>query len=100
VSEPVTFTLPPELIEALVDAVTDRVLERLAERETQGKGRQEWLSIASAATHMDVSQERVRKLIARGELPHYQEAPGCRVLLRRAEVDEAMSRWRSREERR
>jgi excisionase family DNA binding protein len=94
VSGPVTFTLPDGIVEAIIDAVADRVLARLAEREDRGNGRREWLSIASAAEYMDVSAERVRKLIARGELPHYQEAANCRILLRRAEVDSWLEGFR------
>jgi len=40
---------------------------------------------------LDVSPERVRKLIARRAIPHYQDGHGCRIFLRRRELDE----WKS-----
>jgi excisionase family DNA binding protein len=94
VSEGVQITFPPELLDAIIDAVTERVLDRGRDRDDDGDRWPEWLSIATAATYMDVSAERVRKLIARGELPHYQEAANCRILLRRAEVDAWLESFR------
>jgi hypothetical protein len=47
----------------------------------------EWFNVESAAAYMDVAPERVRKLIARGAVAYSQEGAGCRVLLRRADVD-------------
>src|SRR6266540_18458 len=55
----------------------------------------EWMNVETAARYLDVSPERVRKLQARGELPFYQEAPGCRVAFNRRELDEAIRRWRA-----
>jgi excisionase family DNA binding protein len=49
--------------------------------------RQEWLNVDSAAAYMDVSAERVRKLIARRAIAYSQEGPGCRVLLNRRDLD-------------
>ncbi|MBA2460729.1 MAG: helix-turn-helix domain-containing protein, partial [Actinobacteria bacterium] len=77
-------------LEAIADVVEARVLERLGDLSAQP----EWLSVESAAVYLDVSPERVRKLVARRALPYYQDGIGCRVFLRRRELDEWMSRTR------
>jgi len=83
----VKIELPSEALDELVSEVTRRVLAELEPVEN----RQEWLSVESAAYHLDVSAERVRKLIARRAITYYQDGPGCRVSLRRSELDEWMS---------
>lgn len=80
--------LPSSIIDAIAELVEQRLLARMPEAAP------EWLSIETAATYLDVSPERVRKLVARRALPHYQEGPGCRVFLHRSELDEWMSRSR------
>jgi excisionase family DNA binding protein len=77
--------LPDEVLEAIISAVTERVLVRL--EPALGDLWPAWMSVDTAARYLDVSPERVRKLIARREIPFYQEAPGCRVLFQRAELD-------------
>lgn len=84
------LAVPPAMLDAIADLVEERVLGRLATAEAAA----EWLSIETAARYLDVSPERVRKLVARRAIPHYQEGPGCRVFLRRRELDEWMSRSR------
>jgi excisionase family DNA binding protein len=80
-------SLDPAALDALARLVETRVLERLDDRQ----GWPEWLSVENAAAYLDVSPERVRKLIAAGKLPSYSEGPGCRRFLRRSEIDAAMS---------
>ena len=83
------FTLPVEAFEQLVEQVAERVLERVADL---GAGdTREWLSVQSAAEYLDCTQERVRKLIARRQIPYYSEGVGCRITLRRADLDEWLS---------
>jgi excisionase family DNA binding protein len=89
-----TVTLPDEFVERIAARAAQLVLAELADRE-HGNGHPEWLDVPGAAAYLSVSQERIRKLQARGELPHYQEAPGCRVLFNRSELDAAMRRWRT-----
>ena len=91
--------LPPELLDGLVEEVTARVLAQLAEREADGDAWPEWMSVETAARYLDVSEERVRKLKDRREIPHYQEAPGCRVFFRRSDLDEWMGGFRQGESR-
>jgi excisionase family DNA binding protein len=83
-------TLPEDVVEEIARRAAEIVLDRLAERERWP----EFLSVGTAARYLDVSPERVRKLQARGELPYHQEGPGCRVLFRRQDLDEALERWR------
>jgi excisionase family DNA binding protein len=84
-----SFSLPEAVVEQLVEQVAERVLERLADHDGRGDGR-EWLNVASAAAYMECSEERLRKLIARRALPYYSEGRGCRISLRRSEVDDYM----------
>jgi excisionase family DNA binding protein len=56
----------------------------------------EWMNVETVARYLDVSPERIRKLKARREIPFHQEGPGCRVLFRRAEIDNWMSGARHR----
>jgi excisionase family DNA binding protein len=46
-----------------------------------------WMNVATVARYLDVSPERVRKLVARREIPFTQEAPGCRVFFSRCDLD-------------
>ena len=46
------------------------------------------MSVETAARYMDVSSERIRKLTSRRALPFYSEGVGCRITLRRADLDE------------
>jgi len=48
------------------------------------------MNVATCARYLDVSPERVRKLVATRRIPYSQEAPGCRVFFRRSELDEWM----------
>lgn len=54
----------------------------------------EWMSLATAARYLDVSPERLAKAKQRGKVPCYQEGRGCRILFRRAELDEWMGAHR------
>ncbi|MBA3844185.1 MAG: helix-turn-helix domain-containing protein, partial [Actinobacteria bacterium] len=49
----------------------------------------EWMGVETAARYLDVSPQRLRKLVAAGSIPHVQEGPGCRVFFGRADLD----RW-------
>jgi excisionase family DNA binding protein len=54
----------------------------------------EWMDAFKAADYLGVSVERVRKLKDRGAIPAYQEAPRCRVLFRRRDLDASMEALR------
>lgn len=90
-----TFSLPAEVVEAIAERAAEIVLARL------GDGREserwpDWMSVETAARYLDVSPERVRKLVARREIPFSQEAKGCRVFLRRSDLDAWMDGYRAR----
>jgi excisionase family DNA binding protein len=53
-----------------------------------------WMSVETAATYLDVSPERVRKLVTRREIPYHQEAAGCRVFFSRPDLDAWMETYR------
>jgi excisionase family DNA binding protein len=92
-----TASLAIVVPEQLVQAIVERVLVVLDEREQARESAwPEWMSVETAAAYLDVSPERVRKLQARGQLPFFQEAPGCRVTFSRRELDETIRRWRAR----
>jgi excisionase family DNA binding protein len=94
VSDAFTIALPPELLEQVVDAVAARVLERLESQLSPGRAWPEWMNVETAANYLDVSPERLRKLQARREVPFHQEAPGCRVLYGRSDLDQWMNSFR------
>lgn len=95
ISEPerLSLDIPARTLDVIVDAAAARTLERIA-AEQEAEPWPEWLSVETAARYLDVSPERLRKLQARREVPFYQEAPGCRVLFRRRELDEWMAAFR------
>jgi hypothetical protein len=73
-------------------------LERLAERliphfegKTQGSD-DRWISASDAAAHLGMSVHALHKLTAARQIPFEQDAPGCKLWFRRAELD----RWRQR----
>lgn len=80
----VTITLPPEAIDTIVELVADKVIATLEARELTWPA---FMSIATLATYVDMPVERIRKLIARHEIPYLQEAPGCRVFFDRVAID-------------
>jgi len=83
---PLNLAVPPEMLEAVAERAAEIVLER-----SPASSWPEWMSVDTAARYLDVPVERVRKLKERRELPYYQDAPGCRVFFRRAELDAWMA---------
>jgi excisionase family DNA binding protein len=55
----------------------------------------QWMSVTTASRYLDVSPERLRKLIARRQIPFVQEGRGCRVSLSRHDLDQCMRGQRS-----
>jgi len=89
-SEPLTLTLPHALIEALAAAISEHLLNRL-HPVTSADPWPEWMAIETAARYLDVSPQRLRKLVSRREIPFHQEDKGCRILFRRGDLDDWMS---------
>jgi excisionase family DNA binding protein len=86
----VTLTIHVELNGVRVPFVLDddalAAIAAALERPIDDSARQEWMNVESAARYLDVSPERVRKLVARREIPFTQEAPGCRVFFSRSDL--------------
>ena len=86
--------LREEILDDLIEVVIERLLKALDERDASGRGWPAFMSIETAASYLDVSVERVRKLKERREIPYIQEAPGHRVLFARRYLDAWMASLR------
>lgn len=86
-------SIPDSVIEALATAVCERLLPAL---QAAGRGEPwpEWMAIETASRYLDVSPQRIRKLVSHRQIPFHQEDRGCRILFRRADLDEWMARFR------
>lgn len=90
-----SITIPAELVKVFVAELARLVaLEALDGCATVG-AQPEFMSVETAARYLDVSPERLRKLQARRKIPFYQEDVGCRVLFRRADLDQWMATFRN-----
>jgi excisionase family DNA binding protein len=81
----------PPWLEFLLDQLADKVARRLHELQAAApaealKTGSPWMNVKSAATHLDWSPQRLYKLTARGEVPHYKQ--DGRLLFHRAELDQ------------
>ena len=85
----VTVAVPTELIELVATRAAELVAERLARQDAEPWP--EWMSIETAARYLDCTVQRMRKLVARREVPYSQESPGCRVFFHRLELDRWMA---------
>jgi hypothetical protein len=70
----------------------DEQLEELARRIVSGllgaeRDRDEWLDLASAARHLRIHPDTLRKRARGGLVPYEQAGPGCRVYFRRSDLD-------------
>jgi len=83
---------------SLVEAALEQLVERIARRvvalqdeEQQSRpeidGPSPWMSVKTAATYLDWSKQRLYKLTASGEIPHYKHEG--RLLFHRCELE----RW-------
>jgi excisionase family DNA binding protein len=88
-----SLALPPETVEALAERAAAIVLTRLDNRSTSDAW-PEFMNVATAARYLDVSEERIRKLKDRRQIPYYQGGPRCRVSFRRTELDTWMASFR------
>ena len=76
------------LDEALIGSIAERVASLLSsERPTEESAWPEWMNVETLARYLDCSPERIRKLVARREIPFAQEAAGCRISFRRQSID-------------
>jgi Helix-turn-helix domain len=82
----VSFTLPPGLLDALADRLAPRVAALLQETTDVDQ----WLDSGQAADYLAMTRNALHKLTSAREIPFEQEAPGCKLYLKRSELD----RWR------
>lgn len=82
-----------DLLDLLADALADRLADRLARRDDSEAPEPDdaWLTTAQAAQYLGLHRDTVRKLAAGRDLPCEQDAPGCKLYFRRAELDQ----WRA-----
>ena len=91
-NESLTFSLPPDAIEAIAQRAAELVLEQI----DHGNGsRSPWLSLAEAAGYLRVSERQLQRLLARGRVR--STTIGRRRLLHRDDLD-ALARAATREE--
>lgn len=77
------------LDDALIGSIAERVAKLLApERDDEAGAWPEWMNIETLARYLDCSPQRIRKLVARREIPFAQEAAGCRISFCRRSIDE------------
>ena len=97
---PPTATEDPEAVELRLLIQGEQVsalaalVANLLRAQPQPSGSEswpEWMNVDTAARYLDCTPERVRKLVARREIPYHQEAPGCRIFFRRPELDTWMA---------
>jgi excisionase family DNA binding protein len=83
---PLTFTLPPEVLDALAEEVTERVLERF---DSADRGTSPYLTVTEAAAHLRAKPQRVYDLLSARRLTRHKD--GRRVLVARAELDDYLA---------
>jgi excisionase family DNA binding protein len=80
---PISFTLPPEVLEEIAQRAATLVLEQLAERD----GEDRWMTTREAAEYLRLSVNALHRLTAERRIPFEQDAPGARCWFRRTELD-------------
>lgn len=99
-SETRTPTTTPEAVELRVVIQAEQVTAIAAlvadllhpgAQASDDEASPEWMNVETAAKYLDCTPERIRKLVARREIPYHQEAPGCRIFFRRQELNEWMA---------
>ena len=78
-----TFSISPNLVEDLAGRVAERLADRFAADPAAATS--PWLNVQSAADYLDWPRERLYKLTASSEIPHYKH--DGRILFRRDELD-------------
>lgn len=77
------------LDDAQLGALAKRVAHLLSgEGDAAADAWPEWMNVETLARYLDCSPERIRKLVARREIPFAQEAAGCRISFCRRSIDE------------
>ena len=89
----VSLTLTDEQVEAIATRVAEIVIERTpADRAGDGG----YMGVRAASEYLGVSEGRLRKLVERRQVPHFQEGRGCRVTFSVRDLDAWMEERRVR----
>lgn len=89
--------LAGETFERLLDELAARVARRLLELapqhggEADAVGRSPWMAVDRAAAYLDLPKQRLYRLTASGEIPHYKQEG--RLLFHSGELDEWLGRF-------
>ncbi len=89
--------LNPDFLERLLDELAERVAKRLdgLEREREQAATDgavsPWMAIECAAAYLDLPKQRLYRLTAAGEIPHYKQEG--RLLFHRGELDAWLGRF-------
>jgi excisionase family DNA binding protein len=80
----------------LLDELAERIAGRLVQLEReQGwatkEGESPWMAIERAAAYLDLPKQRLYRLTASGEIPHYKQEG--RLLFHRGELDAWLGRF-------
>ena len=82
-------------LEALIEQIADRLLERIKENAcAEASAQSPWLSVESAAAYLDWPKQRLYRLTASGQIPHYKQEG--RLLFHRRELDEWLGQFAQR----
>jgi excisionase family DNA binding protein len=89
--------LAAEALELLLDELVERVARRaLALARQEGPASEDaqpapWMAIEKAAVYLDLPKQRLYRLTASGEIPHYKQEG--RLLFHRGELDAWLARF-------
>ena len=83
-NEQLGAALAPAL-EQLVELVAWRLLELQAGQRAEQAAASPWMGVTKAAAWLDWPKQRLYKLAAAGEIPHFKQ--GGRLLFHRGELD-------------
>jgi excisionase family DNA binding protein len=81
-------------LERLLDELAERIARRLVEVEggfSTESVASPWMAIEGAAAYLDLPKQRLYRLTASGEIPHYKQEG--RLLFHRAELDAWLVRF-------
>ena len=80
-------------LEALIEQIADRILERIIKEHPndEAPAQSPWMSIDRAAAHLDWPKQRLYRLTASGQIPHYKQEG--RLLFHRRELDEWLAHF-------
>jgi excisionase family DNA binding protein len=73
--------LPDDVLELLADAVANRLTDR------QAPAADGWMDTRAAAEYLGLSTHALHRLVARREVPYFQDGPGAKCYFRRSALD-------------